>query len=243
MRILDFGKDSAPILLLIHGFQSPFCVWDRYIEHYREHFHLIVPILDGHDPDCPSDFISFEKCAKEIEEFLGGRKVYAVYAMSMGGVLAATLIKRGKIKPQKAILESSPLLSYSPIVAAYITRFYLSVTQKTKARDKKTLKNAARLVREEQYEDFIRVLDNMSDTTIRNCIGGIKEFKFPRDLDLSDTALTYIYGGKEMFFGKIAKFIKKHYPLSTIIKIDGKGHCEDALLCPEVRIADLDKML
>ena len=243
MRFFEYGDSASPILLLIHGFQSPFCVWDKYIEHYANDFHLVVPILDGHDPDSPSDFISFEKCAAEIEEYLNGREVYAVYAMSMGGVLAATLLKRGRVKFKKAVLESSPLLSYNPIVAAYITRFYLSVTQKTKKRDEKTLKNAARLVRKEQYDDFIRVLDNMSDATIRNCISGIKAFKLPTDLDLSATELTYIYGGKEVFFGKIAKFIKKHYPHASIIKIDGKGHCEDALLCPEVRIGDLDKIL
>ncbi len=243
MRIFEYGEPTAPLLLLIHGFQSPFCIWDKYVEHYSKRYHLIVPILDGHDPDCPSDFISFEKCAAEIEAHLDGREVYAVYAMSMGGVVAATLLKRGRVKVKKAVLESSPLLSYNPIVAAYITRFYLSVTRKTKERDEKTLKNAARLVREDQYDDFIRVLDNMSETTIRNCTGGIKAFKLPRNLDLSAVELTYVYGGKELFFGKIARFIKKHYPHASIIKIDGKGHCEDALLCPEVRIAELDKII
>ena len=64
MRIIEYGEPTAPLLLLIHGFQSPFCVWDKYVEHYAKRFHLVVPILDGHDPDSPSDFISFEKDAK-----------------------------------------------------------------------------------------------------------------------------------------------------------------------------------
>ena len=73
MKILEFGNSGNKKLLLIHGFQSPWQVWDKYIEHYKNDFHIIVPIITGHDPDKKEDFISFENDATEIEDFIISR--------------------------------------------------------------------------------------------------------------------------------------------------------------------------
>lgn len=39
-------------------------VWQLYIEHYKNDYHIIVPILQGHNPNMKEDFISFEESAK-----------------------------------------------------------------------------------------------------------------------------------------------------------------------------------
>ena len=99
MQILEFGNKNNKKIILIHGFQSPYQVWDKYIEHYKNDYHIIVPILPGHNPNQIEDFISFEIVAKELEDYFVSKydnNVYAVYGMSMGGVLAATLWKRKK---------------------------------------------------------------------------------------------------------------------------------------------------
>ncbi len=51
MEILEFGDKSKRKIILIHGFQSPYQVWDKYIKHYENKFHIIVPILPGHNPE------------------------------------------------------------------------------------------------------------------------------------------------------------------------------------------------
>ena len=94
MEILEFGDKSKRKIILIHGFQCPFQVWDKYIEHYKNDFHIIVPILPGHNPKLKEDFISFSDTATELEDYFisrYGKNVYAVYGMSMGGVLTAIL--------------------------------------------------------------------------------------------------------------------------------------------------------
>ena len=93
MEILEFGDKSKRKIVLIHGFQCPYQVWDKYIEHYQNDFHIIVPILPGHNTKLKEDFISFSDTAKELEDYFisrYGKNVYAVYGMSMGGVLTAT---------------------------------------------------------------------------------------------------------------------------------------------------------
>lgn len=63
MKILEFGDKSKRKIILIHGFQSPWQVRSKYIENYKNDFHIIVPIMSGHNPDEKEDFISFFECA------------------------------------------------------------------------------------------------------------------------------------------------------------------------------------
>ena len=51
MLVHEFGDTSKQKIILIHGFQSPWQVWEKYIEHYKKDFHVIVPIISGHNPE------------------------------------------------------------------------------------------------------------------------------------------------------------------------------------------------
>ena len=101
MKILEFGDTSKRKIILIHGFQCPWQVWNKYIEYYKNKFHIIVPIMSGHNPDIKDDFISFAADAIEIEDYIlsrYGKEIYAVYGMSMGGVLTATLWQNNRLR-------------------------------------------------------------------------------------------------------------------------------------------------
>lgn len=92
MKILEYGNPSNDKIILIHGFESPYQVWQDYIDFYKKDYCLIVPILTGHNVDDKEDFISFERCVKELESYYitkYGNKVYAIYGMSMGGIVAS----------------------------------------------------------------------------------------------------------------------------------------------------------
>ena len=64
MEILEFGNKENKKIILIHGFQSPYQVWDEYVKYYEKDYHVIVPILPGHNPKKKEEFISFKECAK-----------------------------------------------------------------------------------------------------------------------------------------------------------------------------------
>lgn len=73
MEVLEFGDASKRKVMLIHGFQSPYQVWNKYIESYQKDFHVIVPILPGHNPNDKEDFVSFSETAKELEDYYFSR--------------------------------------------------------------------------------------------------------------------------------------------------------------------------
>ena len=119
MEILEFGNKNNKKIILIHGFQSPYQVWDDYIKYYEKDYHLIVPILTGHNPKKKEEFISFKECAKELEDYYiskYGNDVYAIYGMSMGGVLAATIWENRRLNIDKVILDGSPLVSFNNFI-------------------------------------------------------------------------------------------------------------------------------
>lgn len=249
MEILRYGNPNNRIILLIHGFESPHQIWEEYIKYFERDFHVIVPILPGHNPNMPEDFESFEKCAEELENFLIGRygyEVYAVYGMSMGGVLASYLWENRNIHIQKLIMESSPLLSYSQFITDMLTKQYLKITHKAQKRDKATVHGAVgSMVTEDKLEDFLELLDNISDTTIRNYIREIGQYRLLPHISTEETQIVYFYGGKlsEVLFRKVAKYIRKNYPAAETVCFPGKGHCQDALLNPTERIRDLSKYI
>ena len=58
MKILEYGNPSNDKIILIHGFESPYQVWQDYIDFYKKDYCLIVPILTGHNVDDKEDFIA-----------------------------------------------------------------------------------------------------------------------------------------------------------------------------------------
>lgn len=248
MKILEFGDTSKRKIILIHGFQCPWQVWNKYIEYYKNKFHIIVPIMSGHNPEVKDDFISFASDAKEIEEYIisrYGKEIYAVYGMSMGGVLTATLWQNNRLSFDKVIFDGSPLVSCNAFMKIFMKKFYVDITHKSQQRDKKTVEQATKvIISEDNLEDFLKVIDNISDVTIENSIDDIANFKLSQSINTLDTAVYFFHGtaANEMLAKESAKYVRKHHPNTTVKCFKGKFHCENALFHPEIMIAELDKI-
>jgi len=249
MEILEFGNKENKKIILIHGFQSPYQVWNEYIEYYKNKYHIIVPILTGHNPNEKEDFISFDNVVKEIEDYYiskYGNDVYAIYGMSMGGVVTAQLWQNKRLNAEKIIMESSPLMSSGKFMSKMLTNTYLMLTHKTQQRDKKVVEQAVgSIISRDKLDVFLEMMDSMSDETIINYLKAVRKYKLPNNINTPNTNVYYYYGTKinEMLAKKTAKYIKKNYPNSNIICFNGKGHCENSLLNPNEMIKELDKIL
>lgn len=249
MKILEFGDTSKRKIILIHGFQSPWQVWNKYIEYYKNDFHIIVPIMSGHNPEEKQDFISFSAEAKEIEDYIiprYGKNMYAIYGMSMGGVLTAMLWQNENLFFEKVIFDGSPLVSLNGFMKRFMKNFYLDITHKSQQRDKKTVEQATKvIISEDNLDNLLAVLDSMSDATVENSIDGIADFKLKQGIGTQNTVVYFFHGTapNEILAKKSAKYVKKHYPTTVVKGFKGKFHCENALFNPEIVIAELDKIL
>lgn len=215
----------------------------------KKNYCVIVPILPGHNVNEQEDFESIHKCVEELENYYipkHGNKVFAVYGMSMGGVLASQIWENQNIVIDKLIMESSPLLGFENYMVSILTKQYLTLTHKAQARDQKVVKQAVNsMVTKDKLDIFMELLEHISDTTIFNYIKEIGQHKLSGSVDSPNTRIYYLYGGKinEILFRKVAKFIGKNYPNAITMRLSGKGHCEDALLKPQEHIKLLNKIL
>ena len=248
MKILEFGDTSKRKIILIHGFQSPWQVWNEYIEYYKNKFHIIVPIMSGHNIDVKDDFISFAADAKEIEDYIlsrYGKEIYAVYGMSMGGVLTATLWQNNRLTFDKVIFDGSPLVSYNKLMKGFMKKFYINITHKSQQRDRKTVEQATKvIISEDNLEYFLEVIDNMSDVTVGNSIDDIADFKLSQSINTPNTTVYFFHGTafNEMLAKKSAKYVRKYYPTTIVKCFKGKFHCENALFNPDIMISELDEI-
>lgn len=248
MKILEFGDKTKEKIILIHGFQSPYQVWNKYIKQYEDDFHIIVPIVSGHDPLSKDEFVSFEEDAKELENYIisnYGTDIYAIFGMSMGGVLAGTLWKRNKLNIKKIIFDGSPIVSIGKVIKLFVVKTYKTLTKKTKKRDKKTLKKAEELlISQEHMSSFLEIIDNMTYHSIDECLNDIARFHITKN-NKKDIELHYFYGTtiNELYAKKSAKFLKKYYPNTKVTCFKGKGHCQISMLEPEKMLEILKEII
>lgn len=249
MEIIEYGNSKQQKIILIHGFESPYQVWNDYIDYYKKDYCVIVPILIGHNINEDVDFVSFETCVQELEDYYiskYGSEVFAIYGMSMGGVVASLLWENKRLEIDKLIMESSPLLGYGKAMTSILTIQYLSITHKAQVRNEKIVRQAVNsMITEDKLDIFLELLDHISDTTIINYIKEIGKHKLPNDIETPEVEIYYLYGSKinEILFRKVAKFLERNYSNVSTICLEGKGHCEDALLNSTQHMKLLDEIL
>ena len=114
--------------------------------------------------------------------------------MSMGGIVASMIWKNKNINIRKLILESSPLVSQSNFITSILTKQYLIITEKARQRDENVVAQAVgSMVKEKHLEIFLKLLDNMSDTTIVNYLKAVGSFKLPPNIDTPSTEIYYLH--------------------------------------------------
>lgn len=249
MQFHVFGDAEKPKILLIHGVLTPWQVWNEHIEYYSKNYFVIVPALDAHTEEQPSEFISIEQEAEQIEHYLLQNKldsVYAVCGCSMGGAIASLMWKNGRIKIQNLIMDGAPLVPAGSLLTNIMTNNYLNIIHKSKERDTKTLENFKKVFLPEKYlYSYLKIADNMSDSSMSNIIRSVCANRLPTNIRDSGTKILYIHGTKlnESLSKKSAKLLRKYYPNIKIICKKGAAHCETAIYQTHKWLETVDKFL
>lgn len=121
MNFHEFGDKAFPHIILIHGGGN---AWWNYLRQARalsERYHVILPTLDGHGEEYAVPYVSTEKTADELLEYIDtncGGRVFALCGVSLGGQIVAELLSRRADIAQKAIIDGS--LCYPKPVMAWL---------------------------------------------------------------------------------------------------------------------------
>ena len=247
MKFLEFGNSENKKIILIHGIQTPWQVWTPQIDYFSQRYHIIVPILGGHNPEEESTFSSVNKEAESIENYCiehFGETIFGICGMSMGGTIAAILWANDRLHIEKLFLEGAPLIPQNKIISAILINQYIKLTHKTQQRDRKTLEKCEKTFIPKKYmPDFLNMIDAIKDETIRNCVVSVGQFQLPKSMKNDHIDILYYHGTElnEIVSKKSAKYLKHYYPKTAIISQSGFSHCELSLHHPDQYIETVEK--
>ena len=70
MTFHEFGDDTRPHIMLIHGGGN---AWWNYLRQARvlaQHYHVILPTLDGHGEAYQTPYVSTERTADQLMDYI-----------------------------------------------------------------------------------------------------------------------------------------------------------------------------
>ena len=238
MIVHTFGNNENKAVMLIHGMLNPWQIWEDAVSVLSKDYFLIVPELDAHTEDKPSRFISVEKEAEQLKEYLINNhngELYALCGLSMGGRIAATLAGMDGIKTKHLVLDGAPLKKMPKILIGFMKKSYISIIDKSKKRDPKVIENCKRDFLPERYHEyFFKIADNMeNDSIIRILDSVFSDFTF--ETYDSGMKILFMHGtkGNEIVSKKAAIRMKEVNPQTEIRCFEGYAHAQLACFEPQ----------
>ena len=121
MRVMEFGQQTGPVILLLHGGGLSWWNYRAAARILAEQYHVVLPVLDGHaDSDAP--FTTIEDNAARLISYIDSRfggQILALGGLSLGGQIAVEMLSQRHNICRYALLESA-LVKPMKLTAALI---------------------------------------------------------------------------------------------------------------------------
>lgn len=112
MIFKEIGDKNLPAIVLLHGGGLSDWSWGKVADRLKPGFHLVIPVIDGHGKEAPTDFVSIEDSADKLLHYIDRHhngQVYAIGGLSLGAQIAVEVLSRRRDIAQYAIIESALL--------------------------------------------------------------------------------------------------------------------------------------
>lgn len=241
MRIYEFGKENRKVLLMFHGSCMTWNMFEKSIRQLSKKYHVIMPALPGHDPECWGTFTSVEQIAEEIEKELlkrGCYKIHGIYGLSMGGSIVVRMLANNRISVKYAIIDGG----ITPYQLPYIITRLISVRNYLAVRMIMELMKLKKFSKKGESVFFLKY--HFSRRTIWRALDSCNNYSMPEVIPNIDTEIVYWYGEREKPTRmRDMHYIRKIYPKTKFRKLAGMQHAEYCVVYPERFAADIDKVL
>ena len=108
-----FGKEGAPVLLLIPGLGVSYEIFLPLIGLLEEKFRIVAVQVDGFTLNVHTRFTSIDDQAAQVIAYIrsscGGR-LDCAYGLSLGGKILSRVLERDEVAIDHAVLDAAPLL-------------------------------------------------------------------------------------------------------------------------------------
>lgn len=246
MKILEFGDKQKEKIILIHGLNIPWQMWNEEIEIYSRQYHVIVPVLNGYDTEGDTPFVSIEEEAKKIKEFIlkkHGKSVHMIVGMSMGAAITFSIVLDGELHSDYLVFDSGVFVPTNPLLLSINNKMQLKYKNATKARNEKFLKQLNVAYGEKLAPYYMELADVMTDDNLLASSNSIGNFRLPDGVKLPNTNIIAFRGTvfMEIIAKKSTKYLKKNFSNAYIKVFNGNQHAELSIHQPKVFVEEIEK--
>ena len=113
MNFRIFGKEGAPVLMLIPGLGVSYEIFNPLIELLCGHFHIVAVEVDGFTLGVHTNFTSIDDQAAQVSRYIDMHhkgKINCAYGLSLGGKILSRVLERNEVVIEHSILDAAPLL-------------------------------------------------------------------------------------------------------------------------------------
>lgn len=238
MQIHEFIDGKKPVMVLIHGILTPWQIWMPQITAFKERYNVYAVALNSHTEENVSEFVSVDPEAEEIIQYFLAQNIETIdvlCGLSLGGAISHEIWKTGKLTINNLVLDGAPLIPFPKFAEKVMVSNYIKIIHKSKERDPKVLKSFKKQFLPEKYlDDYLKIADTMSDTSIANMVHAANTGNLCKDVN-SKSRILFLHGtkGNEILSKKSAALMKKTYPETEIVCFKGDAHCHKATHEPE----------
>ena len=235
-------------MILLHGMLTPWQIWEPQIKAFSADYRIIVPALSAHTEEKPTEFVSQEAEAAEIEAYCQSQQfseIAVLCGLSLGGAIAQTFWKSTQLPVRNLILDGAPLLPFGAVTERVMRMTYRSLLKKSQQRDKKILARFQSEFLPAQYlAPYLRIADNMSVQSADHLVKAACNSKIGEGVR-QQSHILFLHGTKknEVLAKKSAQRLKDLYPQTEILCYEGDPHIFKAVYRPEIWIGDVRRFL
>ncbi|WP_105617804.1 alpha/beta fold hydrolase [Vallitalea okinawensis] len=248
MEMKEFGVHNEKIIVLIHGACASWEMWEAQIKALETDYHVIVPVLNGHNLDSKSDFVSPEQEAMEIFDFFDRRSIKKVFLLggaSLGGMLVVEILSLRNDFAEYAFIESTPTIPYNKLGIAWIV-WLGKIAMKMTVSDSPIIRKwmDRRYHDSKMMELAKRIISNMSTSSLSNLLRIAYAYELKDSAKSIKAKSLVVCGEKEAkVFRKSAVLISETIPSARLVCIKNFAHGELSIASPDRYIGLLRELI
>ena len=113
MNFRTFGKEGAPVLMLIPGLGVSYEIFMPLVDLFKDKFSIVAVEVDGFTIGVHTEFTSIDDQARQIIEYIKSNHsgtICCSYGLSLGGKILSRVLERNEVAIEHSILDAAPLL-------------------------------------------------------------------------------------------------------------------------------------
>ncbi|NKX50270.1 alpha/beta hydrolase, partial [Arthrobacter deserti] len=197
MRFLEAGDPAGPLLVLVHGGGVGPWMWARQLSGLADGFHVVAPVLPGHDPEEASVFTTHGDASGRLAELIGPRRnglPVTVAGFSLGGQTALQLAADHPHLVDRLVVVSSLAAPYP--LAPLMRPLMVAAAPLVRCRAFARAQARQLSIPPELFGDYDRTARSISPVSLSNIAAANFRFRVPAVLPASPRPTLLLAGAR-----------------------------------------------